>query len=236
MASNGTPRQWQDRAKAQQPRRIVTSQKPVPPAPDYSLLDTITGDRPATRLDPDPLYVGEEDKPTVSDDLSALLLAFGVLAILLVWRSSRRTSSASSGSGGWDDPRRLGRRPRRPSPAHHPDRVPRHPRVHHELGVKTDDAFRTAFLADHERRAQTCELLGGHRGGDVTGYYRVKGETRPLYLCGDCGIEFDAMFTRPDHILDCAGDCGFPDRDCDGTSSYHRLVSGTATAPDGSRR
>lgn len=37
------------------------------------------------------------------------------------------------------------------------------------------------------------------------------------------------------HILDCAGDCGYPALECDGMSAYHRLVTGTASESDGSR-
>jgi hypothetical protein len=41
---------------------------------------------------------------------------------------------------------------------------------------------------------------------------------------------------RTGHWGDCQGDCGWPELACDGMSSYHRLVSGTATASDGSRQ
>jgi hypothetical protein len=77
MASNGTPRQWQDRAKLQQPRRIVTSQR--------------VEDRPALRFDPDPLFVPGEDtdiEQKRADDVASLVLVFGILAILVglsVW-------------------------------------------------------------------------------------------------------------------------------------------------------
>lgn len=38
------------------------------------------------------------------------------------------------------------------------------------------------------------------------------------------------------HILDCQGDCGYPELRCDGMSAYHRLVSGTATDSTGARK
>lgn len=69
MVSNGTPSSWHDRAKAQRPRTIVTSQ--------------LVEDRPAVRYEDLELHVDDEE-PTRLENGASLLLVFAILGILLL--------------------------------------------------------------------------------------------------------------------------------------------------------